>query len=455
MENKWETVIKLCKSRGFMFPSSEIYDGFSGVYDYGPLGVELEKNIKAKWWKETVHRNKDIVGIDSAIFTNPKVWEASGHTSNFSDPCTTDKKTGIKYRVDHLLEKINIDCNGITDIEKIKKLFNENKKSIKIDGVDTKDLQDPEFVNLLVESNLNKTKFGKSYLRGETCQGIFINYKNISNSINKNISFGVAQIGKAFRNEISARQFVFRLREFQQMEMQYFDFPNKSKENFERFKKSSFEFLISLGISKENIRFKEHDNLVFYCKNALDIEYKYPVGWKELEGIHDRGDWDLSQHQKFSKTTMEFFDEMTKKNYTPNVIETSIGVERLVLAVLLESYTEEELPDKTTRVVLKLKPEIAPIYVAVLPLFKKENLKQKADSVFNILSSDYVCFYDETQSIGKRYRRADEVGTPFCITIDYQTLEDNTVTIRNRDSMKQDRVKISDLKKSLSPELLD
>ncbi len=447
MEKKWDEVIKLCKSRGFIFPSSEIYDGFSGVYDYGPLGVELSKNIKKEWWKSVVYKNKEILGIDSAIFTNPKVWEASGHTTGFSDPCTINKKTGTKYRVDHLLESIGVNCDGIVDLKEIKTLFDKHKKDIKISGVNSEDLSEPEFVNLLVESNLNQSKVGKSYLRGETCQGIFINYKNIATSTNKKIPFGVAQIGKAFRNEISARQFLFRLREFEQMEMQYFDFPQKSDENFIRFKKSSFDFLVSLGLKKENLRYKDHDKLVFYCKKAVDIEYKYPVGWNELEGIHDRGDHDLTQHSISSNTKMDFFDEKTKTKCMPNVIETSVGVERLFLAIMLDAYTEESLPDGTKRVVLKLKPEIAPTYVAVLPLFKKDGLQEKAVEIFNILSENYVCSYDDTQSIGKRYRRQDEVGTPFCITIDYQTLEDETITIRHRDSMEQERVKIFDLDK--------
>ena len=445
MSDKLNEVINLAKTRGFIFPSSEIYNGFAGVYDYGPVGVELQNNIKKKWWKQMVLSNRDIVGLDAAIFMEPKVWEASGHTTGFADPVTISKKTGRRYRADHLLEHIGVDADERMSIEDIVILFNKNRDKLKLENEDTKDLSDPVFQNLLVQSNISSSASGNAYLRGETCQGIYVNYKNVIDSMHLHIPFGIAQIGKAFRNEISPRQFIFRLREFQQMEMQYFCTKETAEEHYGRFKKYRKDCIVACGIKEENLRFADHKRLAFYASAAVDIEYNYPDGWKELEGIHDRGNYDLTQHSKFSGKKLEYFNEQTQERYIPNVVETSIGLERLFLAILCDAYEVEKLPDGTERTVLKLQADIAPNFIAVLPLMKKEDLKGKAIEVFDKLKNDFVCAYDETQTIGKRYRRQDEIGTPYCVTIDYETLSDDRVTVRDRDSMQQSRKRIEDL----------
>ena len=445
MSDKISEVINLAKTRGFIFPSSEIYNGFAGVYDYGPMGVELQNNIKKKWWQQMVSSNSDIVGLDSAIFMDPKIWEASGHTTGFADPVVVSNKTGKRYRADHLLEQIGVDADERMDIEDITKLFNDNKDKIKLENEDAGNLSDPVFQNLLVKSNINSSDTGDAYLRGETCQGIYVNYKNVVDSMHLHIPFGISQIGKAFRNEISPRQFIFRLREFQQMEMQYFCHASDTAKYFDKFKSYRKDCIVACGIKEENLRFVEHKRLVFYASAAVDIEYKYPTGWKELEGIHDRGNYDLTQHSKYSGKKLEYFDEQTQERYIPSVVETSIGLERLFLAILCDAYEVEKLPDGTERTVLKLQNDIAPNFIAILPLMKKKDLKSKAIEVFDALKKDFACAYDETQTIGKRYRRQDEIGTPYCVTIDYDTLSDGTVTIRNRDTMKQDRVSIDDL----------
>ena len=441
-----ETILQLAKQRGFIFPSSEIYDGFAGVYDYGPLGVEMANNLKNSWWQTMVRTRPDIVGLDSGIAMHPKIWEASGHTTGFADPVTTCTKTGKRFRADHLLEDIGVSADERMSIEEFREVFAKHKQSLQVDGCDPNDLSEPKFQNLLVSSNLGAVgEEGVTYLRGETCQGIYVNFKQVLDSMHMQLPFGIAQIGKAFRNEISPRQFLFRTREFEQMEMQYFIREENRKKYFDEFLQLRLEALQNLGIKKENIQVTPHERLVFYAKAAVDIEYQYPFGWKELEGIHDRGDYDLTQHAKHSGQKLTYFDQDTNKHIVPNIIETSIGVGRLFLAVLSDAYDKETLEDGTERVVLRLQPSIAPMTVAVLPLMRKDGHPEKAKEVYAILAEQCSVYYDETGAIGKRYRRADEIGTPYAVTIDYDTLQDDTVTIRERDSMQQERIPIKNL----------
>ena len=441
-----ETIMQLAKRRGFVFPSSEIYDGFAGVYDYGPLGVEMANNLKKRWWHTMVRTRLDIVGLDSGIVMNPKIWEASGHTTGFADPVTTCTKTGKRFRADHLLEDIGVSADERMSIEEFRKVFAKHKQSLQIDGCNPSDLSEPEFQNLLVTSNLGTVgEDAVTYLRGETCQGIYVNFKQVLDSMHLQLPFGIAQIGKAFRNEISPRQFLFRTREFEQMEMQYFIHEEESKKYFDEFLQLRLEALQKLGIKKEHLRITPHERLVFYAKAASDIEYQYPFGWKELEGIHNRGDYDLMQHAKHSGQKLTYFDQNRNEHIVPHIIETSIGIGRLFLAILSDAYEEEELEDGTSRVVLRLQPSIAPMTAAILPLMRKDNHPEKAKEVYATLAEQYSVYYDETGAIGKRYRRADEIGTPYAVTIDYDTLKDDTVTIRERDSMKQERVPIKNL----------
>ena len=435
-----DKIVNLAKSRGFIFPSSEIYGGFQGVYDYGPLGVELLKNIKNSWWRAMVQMQEDIVGLDSQIFMDPKVWVSSGHVSGFSDPFI--EKDGEKKRADHLLEEIGVYADPGATEEEFIKLWDENK-----DKLDVKGWSEPKYKNLLVESNLGDEKV---YLRGETCQGIYVNFKNVLNSTHMKLPFGIAQIGKAFRNEISPRQFIFRTREFEQMEMQFFTYEEKTKEAFDRFLKLRLDHLVSIGLDKDKLRVSEHDKLIFYAKRASDIEYNYSFGWKELEGVHDRGNYDLTQHSEGSGEKLTYYDQDKDEHILPSIVETSIGCGRLFLALMSEAYDEEKLEDGTDRVVLRFKKEMAPIKVSILPLQKKAELTSKAKEIFNQLNQEQVAMYDDTGSIGKRYRRQDEIGTPYCITVDFETLEDGSVTIRDRDTMKQDRVKIENIKEYIN-----
>lgn len=443
-----EKIVSLCKRRGFVYPSSDIYGGFAAIYDYGPLGVELLNNIKTAWWKEMVHKREDVVGLDSAIFMSPKIWEASGHVSGFSDPLTECKQCHARHRVDHMLEAIEVFADEKMTEEEIAKIFEDNKDKLKCPKCGTSDFTEIRKFNLLVQSNLGNftgdwTK-EPVYLRGETCQGIYVNFKNVVDSMRVKVPFGIAQIGKAFRNEVTARQFIFRTREFEQMEMQYFVHPDEAMDQYEAWKERRMQFYLDLGIKKENLQWHKHENLVFYAKEAYDIEYQYPFGWKELEGIHARGDYDLTQHTEHSGQKLEYMDQAKGEKFTPNVVETSAGVARTALAVLADAYTEEEV-DGETRTVLKLHPKLAPFKIAVLPLSKKEELVTPAREVFNKLAGTYHTDFDITQSIGKRYRRQDEIGTPYCVTVDFDTLEDQAVTVRDRDTMKQDRVKIEEL----------
>ncbi len=443
----FEKIVNLTKRRGFVYPSSEIYGGFGGVYDYGPMGVLLANNIKNYWWKTMVQKRSDIVGLDSGIFMSPKIWVASGHVGGFSDPLMEHKKNHNRVRADHILEEIGIMADEKMTIEEINNLLAENKIALKNIGYDIDEYTPAKRFNLLVKSNLGDfTDDGsdQAYLRGETCQGIYVNYKNVFDTTNVKIPFGIAQIGKAFRNEIAARQFIFRTREFEQMEMQYFVKPDLEMSEYEKLKQYRFDALVNMGLKPENLKWHKHDNLVFYAKEAYDIEFKYPFGWKELEGIHARGSYDLTQHSTHSGQKLEYFDEESKEHFIPHVVESSIGVGRLFLAVLCQSYTEEAVGDDS-RIVLKIPKKIAPIQVAILPLSKKEELSIPANKLFQDLSDYFMCQYDETQSIGKRYRRQDEIGTPYCITYDFDSINDNAVTVRDRDTMDQERIPISEL----------
>lgn len=445
-DNKLEKIISLAKRRGFIFPSSEIYGGFRSSYDYGPYGVLLKNNIKKAWWYEMVQKSDDIVGLDSAILMSPKIWEASGHTtSGFADLLAECRVCKRRFRFDHTDGKCP-EC----DVE----------------------LTEPKKFNLLVKTNLGPVEDQSTlaYFRPETAQGIYVNFKNVLESSRMRIPFGIAQIGKAFRNEITPGPFTYRMREFEQMEMQFFIKPGENKKWFDFWKEKRMKWYVNLGIKKEHLRFMEHkkDELAHYARAALDIEYKYPWGWGELEGIHDRGDWDLGNHSKFSGKDLSYFDDQKGEKYIPNIIETSGGIDRAALVFLLEAYDEEEIGEKVKskkkkgkneeekgkmerdenniRRVLRFHPKIAPIKSAVFPLLSNnEKMASKAKEIYNLLKPHFMVQYDQIGSIGRRYRRQDEIGTPYCITIDHQTLEDETVTIRDRDTLKQERVEIGQL----------
>ena len=446
-KEKMEKIVSLAKRRGFVYPSSEIYGGFAGVYDFGPMGVELEKNIKDHWWNWMVQKRRDIVGLDSSIFMNPKIWEASGHTTGFSDPMAECKECNTRIRADKALEEIGVTADEKMSEEEINKLFEENKDKIKCLKCGKQNFSKVKKFNLLVKSNLGdftENNEEPTYLRGETCQGIYVNFTNIVDTMHVKLPFGIAQIGKAFRNEISPRQFLFRAREFEQMEMQYFTHPQDEMKEYEKLKEYRWKAILDLGIKEENIRWKQHENLVFYAKDAWDIEYKYPWGFDELEGIHARGNYDLTQHSQGCGKTQDYYDQERNERFIPHIIESSVGVGRSVFAVLCDAYTEEEVNGEI-RVVLKLDKKITPVKVAVLPLSKKEELSKPTLKLYEKLNEKFVCQYDETQSIGKRYRRQDEIGTPYCVTFDFDTLEDDAVTVRDRDTMEQERIKIDEL----------
>ncbi|HZJ41726.1 MAG TPA: glycine--tRNA ligase [Patescibacteria group bacterium] len=444
-----ETIVSLTKRRGFVFPSSQIYDGFTAVYDYGPYGVELANNIKKEWWKAMTQLRDDVVGLDSAIFMSPKIWEASGHVKNLSDPLTECKKCHSRLRLDTLLEESGIFADEKMTEDEINKIFKDNADKVTCPFCGSHDFTEGKKFNLLVKSNLGNftSDFEKDpvYLRGETCQGIYVNFKNVVDSARVKIPFGIAQIGKAFRNEITARQFIFRTREFEQMEMQYFIKPKTDKEYFEKWREIRFNFYLNLGIKPENLRWHKHENLVFYAKEAYDIEYNFPFGFKELEGVHARGNYDLTQHSKFSGQDLNYFDPQTHEKYLPHVVETSAGVGRTFLALICDAYKEEEIKGEK-RIVLALAPKLAPIKIAIFPLLKnKPELVSRAREIFNELKKSWRCEFDDNGNIGKRYRRQDEIGTPFCLTVDFDTIENNDVTIRLRDTMEQERISIDDL----------
>ncbi|QQG52449.1 MAG: glycine--tRNA ligase [Candidatus Falkowbacteria bacterium] len=450
-QNNLEKIVSLAKRRGFVFPSSEIYGGFPAVYDFGPYGVELANNIKKEWWKAMTQLRDDVVGLDSAIFMNPKIWEASGHVKGFSDPLTECRKCHSRLRLDALLEEAGIFADEKMTEEEINQIFEDNKQKIKCPTCGAQDFTPGKKFNLLVQSNLGNFTGDWSkeptYLRGETCQGIYVNFKNVVDTARVKIPFGIAQIGKAFRNEITARQFVFRTREFEQMEMQYFVKPGDDMAYFEKWRETRFNFYLDLGIASENLKWHKHENLVFYAQEAYDIEYNFPFGFKELEGVHARGDYDLTQHSKFSGQDLNYLDPMTNEKFIPHVVETSAGVGRTFLAVFCEAYQEETVGEET-RTVLRLAPKLAPVKIAVFPLLKnKPELVAKAREIFDDLKKDWRSEFDDNGNIGKRYRRQDEIGTPYCLTVDFDTLENGEVTVRDRDSMKQERIKINELRK--------
>lgn len=460
-----EKIVSLCKRRGFIFPSSEIYGGFAAVYDFGPYGVELARNIREAWWKAMVRDHENIVGLDSAIFMHPKVWEASGHVGGFSDPLAECRKCHSRVRVDHLLEEAGVFADEKMTETEINALFSENKDKIACPKCGSKDFTEAKSFNLLVQSNLGNFTGDwvkePTYLRGETCQGIYVNFKNVIDSSRVKVPFGIAQIGKAFRNEITARQFIFRKREFEQMEMQYFVRPEEAAATYEEWRRKRWQYYLDLGIKEEHLRWHEHENLVFYAKAAWDIEYEFPFGFKELEGIHNRSDYDLTQHSKFSGIDLSYRDPVTNEKYTPWIVETSVGLDRTFLAVLTDAYTEEKISDDDVRVVLKFPKKLAPVQVAVFPLLKnKPELVAKAREIFSSLKEDFRVEFDDNGNVGKRYRRQDEIGTPYCVTIDFDTIgagEDvslkDTVTVRDRDMMKQERVAIENLQEYFSENL--
>lgn len=468
----FKNVISHAKEYGFVFPSSEIYDGLSAVYDYGQLGVELKNNLKQYWWKSMVGLHENIVGLDSSIFMHPSIWKASGHVDGFNDPMIDNKDSKKRYRADQLIEdqiaryeadgkleeaqKLQRDMDAALnddDLARLKSIIEEHHIVCPQSG--TKNWTDVRQFNLMFS-----TKMGASaedadtvYLRPETAQGIFVNFLNVQKSGRMKVPFGIAQIGKAFRNEVIARQFIMRMREFEQMELQFFVRPGTELEWYEKWKELRLKWHVSLNGDQTKYRFHDHVKLAHYANAAVDIEYDFPFGFKEVEGIHSRTDFDLAQHQKFSGKKLQYFDPEINKNYVPYVVETSVGLDRLFLTILCNAFEEQDLSTeekKDSRSVLHFHPAIAPVKAAILPLTRKDGLPDKAREILNNLKLDYNVQYDEKDSIGKRYRRQDAIGTPFCITVDYDTLEDNTVTIRHRDSMEQERIPLDQLENLLA-----
>jgi len=470
-EDVFKKVISHAKEYGYVFPSSEIYEGLGAVYDYGQNGVELKKNIKDYWWKAMVQLNENIVGLDSAIFMHPKIWKASGHVDSFSDPLIDNKDSKKRYRADTLLEdKIlqyerkgktdkaalllsNMEaCLANNDLAGLKSLIEEHEI---VDETGSKNWTDIRQFNLMFSTQMGSVAdtSDEIYLRPETAQGIYVNFLNVQKTSRQKIPFGIAQIGKAFRNEIVARQFIFRMREFEQMEMQFFVRPGQEMEWYEYWKEKRLRWHLALGTDPASYKFHDHAKLAHYANAALDIEYEFPFGFKEVEGIHSRTDFDLKRHQEFSGKKLQYFDPELNENYIPYVVETSIGADRMFLLTLCNAYDEETLPDNSVRTVLRIPPILAPIKLALLPLMKKDGLGEKARAIFEDLRFHFMCQYDEKDAIGKRYRRQDAIGTPYCITIDHQTLEDDTVTIRYRDNMEQKRIPINGILPILQDEL--
>jgi len=425
-----EKIVSLCKRRGFIFPSSEIYGGLGSCWDYGPLGVELKRNIKDAWWRAVVQERDDMVGIDTSIMMHPQTWVASGHVEGFSDPLVECKACHLRWRATDLDGNSCPDCSG--------------------------ELTEPKLFNLMFKTFMGPVEDDAAvvYLRPETAQGIFVNFDNVLASSRKKLPFGIAQIGKSFRNEITTGNFIFRTREFEQMEIEYFVKPGADEECFDYWVRERFNWYSNLGIRQENLRLRQHgkEELAHYAKDCYDVEYLFPMGWAELEGIANRGDFDLVQHGKYSGKNLSYFDDETGERYTPYVIEPSAGVDRSALAFLVDAY-DEEMAEGETRVVLHLHGELAPIKVAILPLSRNEKLVPLAREVYTELRRHFMTQYDDAQSIGRRYRRQDEIGTPFCVTIDFQSLEDNQVTVRERDSMAQIRLPIKELVKTLRAKL--
>lgn len=421
-----EKIVSLCKRRGFIYQSSEIYGGLAGSWDYGPLGVALKNNIRDFWWKEMTQHYDNIVGLDSAILMHPKVWEASGHINNFTDPLVDCKHCKARFRADQIdLEAACPNCG-------------------------TKDsFTEPRNFNLMFSTNIGSVEQegSKIYLRPETAQGIYVDFRNVVQSSRVKVPFGIAQVGKSFRNEITTKSFIFRSVEFEQMEMQFFVKPGTDDKWFAYWKEQRLNSYHNMGIKPTSLRWHKHgdDELAFYAKEAYDIQFLFPMGWQELEGIHNRTDYDLTQHQKFSKKDLTYLDQESGERFVPYVVETSAGLTRNVLMALSDAYEEEEIGENDSRTVLRFHPKIAPVTVAVLPLVKKDGLSEAAQKLEKELREEFVTFFDQSGAIGRRYRRMDEIGTPYCLTVDYQSLEDNTVTLRFRDSMEQIRVKIDDI----------
>ncbi len=497
-EELFKVLVAHCKEYGYIFPSSEIYDGLAAVYDYGQMGVELKNNIKQYWWNAMTRLNENIVGIDAAVFMHPKTWVASGHVAAFNDPLIDNKDSKKRYRADVLIEdflaKIEEKINK--EVEKGRKKFGESFDEAKFRETNPNVLREKahyeevhnrylkaegandlaEYRQIIIDNNIVcpisgtcnwtdvrqfnlmfSTQFGSVgdeantvYLRPETAQGIFVDYINVQKTGRMKIPFGIAQIGKAFRNEVVARQFIFRMREFEQMEMEFFVKPGTEMEWFRQWKENRMKWHVALGMGAENYRFHDHEKLAHYANAATDIEFNFPFGFKELEGIHSRTDFDLGNHQKLSGKKLTYFDPESGESYVPYCVETSIGVDRMFLAVLSHSYKVEQLENGETRTVLSLPAPLAPIKAAVLPLVKKDGLPELAREVLQELRYDYNCQYDEKDSIGKRYRRQDAIGTPFCVTVDHQSLEDHTVTVRERDTMEQIRIPIAALKQKIN-----
>ena len=425
-----EKIVSLCKRRGFVFPSSEIYGGLASCWDYGPFGVELKRNIKDAWWKTIVQERDDVVGLDTSIMMHPKIWEASGHIDSFTDPLVECKSCHLRWRAEELRDEKCPKCGG--------------------------ELTKPRMFNLMFKTFMGPVEDGAStiYLRPETAQGMFVNFENVVTISRKKLPLGIAQIGKSFRNEITPGNFVFRTREFEHMEVEYFVKPGDDKHWFDYWVEERFNWYIDLGIKKENLRLRQHgkEDLAHYAKDCYDIEYLFPMGWAELEGIANRGDYDLTQHAKFSGKDLSFYDNESGQHYIPYIIEPSAGVERSFLAFLIDSY-REEVVEGEKRVVLSLHPSLTPIKVAVLPLSRNEKLTPLAKEIYGQLRSSFITYYDDSQSIGRRYRRQDEIGSLFCVTIDFESLEDHQVTIRDRDSLAQIRVPIAELEKTLRAKL--
>lgn len=445
MVDSMEKIVALCKSRGYVYPGSEIYGGLANTWDYGPLGVEMKNNIKKLWWKRFIQESPYNVGLDSAIFMNPRVWEASGHVGGFSDPLIDCKHCKTRHRADKLIEDYdpNIHSDGWAP-EKMMEFIREHH--IQCPNCGSEDFTDIREFELMFKTYMGVVKDAKSvvYLRPETAQGIFVNFKNIQRTSRKKVPFGIGQIGKSFRNEITPGNFIFRTREFEQMELEFFTKPDTDLEWFDYWKNQCMQFLLDLGLSADNLRFRDHEKeeLSFYSKATSDIEYLYPFGWGELWGIADRTDYDLGRHQEYSKKNLEYLDPETNQKYLPYVIEPSVGADRLFLSVLADAYEEEQL-EKETRLVMHFHPAVAPVKAAILPLTKKQS--DKAMEVYQLLAKEFNVEYDVAGQIGKRYRRQDAIGTPYCITVDFDSENDQSVTLRDRDTMEQVRLPIHEL----------
>jgi glycyl-tRNA synthetase len=441
-----DKIVAFCKRRGFVYQSSEIYGGIRSSYDYGPLGVEMKRNIKEEWWRHMVHMREDMVGLDSAIIMHPKVWEASGHTSTFNDMLVESRTSKRRYRADHLIEDATgIDAEGLSPEQLTKIIQEDDRVKDPVDG--GRDFAPVRPFNLMFETYMGpvKTPENLAYLRPETAQGIFVNFKNVFQTSRVKVPFGIAQIGKSFRNEITPGNFIFRTREFEQMEMEFFVEPGTDEVWHEYWIEERWNWYTNLGLKEENLRRYEHpkEKLSHYSKRTVDLEYNYAsVGWSELEGIANRTDYDLKQHAAYSGENLEYFDQATGERYIPYVIEPAVGPDRIMLAFLVDAYTEEEVRGEE-RTLLKLHPRIAPTKAAVFPLSKKEPVSTIARKLYDDLKGDYRTFFDDSGSIGRRYRRQDEAGTPFCVTVDFDTIEDRQVTIRDRDTLEQERVPLA------------